>query len=240
MKLVPVLDLLGGQVVRAVGGRRSEYRPIESRLVNSAEPAAVASALTAAFEVDTFYVADLDAIAGRRANRAAYRAIASTGARLWLDAGVGTSCAATELRQFLAAAKIDAEQVIGLETLPAASNLDDLVSRFGADFIFSLDLHNGRPLTTLPEWENLSPFEIAADFYQRGVRRMILLDLAAVGEARGTPTLPLAAALQRRYPDLELIGGGGVRDAADLAALADSGFSAALVASALHDGSWRG
>src|SRR5437660_464634 len=32
MRVLPVLDLLGGQVVRGVGGQRHQYRPVVSRL----------------------------------------------------------------------------------------------------------------------------------------------------------------------------------------------------------------
>ena len=41
MRIIPVLDVLGGCVVRGVGGRRDEYRPIVSKLCNSREPPAV-------------------------------------------------------------------------------------------------------------------------------------------------------------------------------------------------------
>jgi phosphoribosylformimino-5-aminoimidazole carboxamide ribotide isomerase len=43
-----------------------------------------------------------------------------------------------------------------------------------------------------------------------------------------------------RHPEVELITGGGVRDADDLAALRQSGVAGVLVASALHDGRLTG
>ena len=42
MQIIPVLDLLGGQVVRGVGGRREAYRPVRSVLTTSSEPRQVA------------------------------------------------------------------------------------------------------------------------------------------------------------------------------------------------------
>ena len=42
--------------------------------------------------------------------------------------------------------------------------------------------------------------------------------------------------LSARCPELELLAGGGVRDAADLRALAEAGAAGALVATALHSG----
>ncbi|HEV7223801.1 MAG TPA: hypothetical protein VGN42_13930, partial [Pirellulales bacterium] len=60
MQMIPVIDLMGGLVVRGVGGRRHEYRPIESRLCAGANPAAIARALREQFAIDEIYLAELD------------------------------------------------------------------------------------------------------------------------------------------------------------------------------------
>jgi phosphoribosylformimino-5-aminoimidazole carboxamide ribotide isomerase len=69
---------------------------------------------------------------------------------------------------------------------------------------------------------------------------MIVLDLAGVGEDAGVRALDVcrraAKMANTRGTPLQLVSGGGVRGIDDLAALADAGCSAALVASALHDG----
>ena len=65
---------------------------------------------------------------------------------------------------------------------------------------------------------------------------MIVLDLARVGVGSGTGTEELCRQLAATYRDVEVIAGGGVRDAADLRRLKEWGVRAALVASALHDG----
>ena len=44
MLAIPVLDVLNGVIVRGVGGRRNEYRPVESVLTQSARPLDVAQA----------------------------------------------------------------------------------------------------------------------------------------------------------------------------------------------------
>lgn len=64
---------------------------------------------------------------------------------------------------------------------------------------------------------------------------IIALDLARVGMNSGPP-IDLMRELRRALPGVELVAGGGVRDAADLQALADAGADAALVGSALHLG----
>jgi len=57
-----------------------------------------------------------------------------------------------------------------------------------------------------------------------------------VGTDTGPGTLPLVGELRTRYPRLELIAGGGIRDRDDVSRLADAGADAALVATALHAG----
>src|SRR6516165_4217646 len=88
MRLIPVMDLLKGQVVRGVAGRRHEYRPVVSRLTTSAEPLAVARAFRGHFGLTELYLADLDAIAGAPAALATYEALHEDGFRLWVDAGI--------------------------------------------------------------------------------------------------------------------------------------------------------
>ena len=62
-----------------------------------------------------------------------------------------------------------------------------------------------------------------------------MLDLALVGSGEG-PDVALLRELHDRFPDIELLAGGGVRHAGDLRALAAAGTSGALVATALHGG----
>ena len=53
---------MGGEVVHAVGGERTNYWPVKSRLTDSTRPLDVARALLAASGATELYVADLDAI----------------------------------------------------------------------------------------------------------------------------------------------------------------------------------
>ena len=237
MLIVPVIDLKDGVVVRGVAGRRDEYCPIESRIATDPLPATVARALVEHFARATVYVADLDAIRGGSLNLAAYREIAAAGMQLWLDAGIGDLAAAKRIRAVLVAIGVTAELIVGLESLASPAALGEIVAEIGArQTIFSLDLKAGKPLTSIAAWQSLAPAAIADEAVAQGVERMILLDLADVGTGRGTGTLGLCRDLRDRYPSLQLVTGGGVRGVEDLQQLAAAGASAALVASALHDG----
>ena len=236
MRIIPVIDLLGGRVVRGVGGRRSEYRPVESQIAADSQPVTVARAFALRFGFETAYVADLDAILHGSFSVAAWKEIAAARLSMWLDAGIGTHQAGAKVEAALQAAGIEATLVIGLESLIAPGPVLDLVKMFGPKrVVFSLDLRGGQPLLRR-SWAAMSPAEIARYAVDIGYNRIIVLDLADVGEARGTGTLELCSRLRASHPHIELIAGGGVRGVDDLQRLADVGCDAALVASALHDG----
>lgn len=241
-KIVPVIDLLGGVVVRGIAGNRSQYRPLVSALAKDASPQAVAQGLKAA-GAKTIYVADLDAIQRPDPEifpaqlSTAYTAIAAAGLHLWLDAGIGSVKELAALQSVLTGCGLSCDFIVGLETLRSEESLAELLSVLGPErLLFSLDMKAGEPLTLLPSLQKKVPLAIATQAILAGVTRMILLDLADVGMAGGTRTLSLCQALHQQFPRVQLIAGGGVRSPADLVTLAQQGCTATLVASALHDG----
>ncbi len=232
MVIIPVLDLLAGQVVRGIAGRRHEYRPVVSRLTSSAEPLAVARAFRDRFGLTTLYLADLDAIAGAAPAVPTYAALRADGFRLWVDAGVRRASDAA----LLAAAGIE-DIVAGLETLEGSAALTELCQVHGAEhMVFSLDLKGGEPLGDCAAWGATDAWSIAQRAIACGVWRALVLDLARVGVGAGTGTEAFCRQLAESCPGLEIIAGGGVRDVGDLKRLAGYGVKGALVASALHDG----
>ncbi len=242
LPIVPAIDLRNDLVVRGVAGNRAAYQPLDSSLIGSADPETVARWLVQTTQTNTLYVADLDAIEQGRPQWASILAIAHC-ARLWLDAGIGTSCQLGKLELFLSQNSIVADVVVGLESLTSSIDLNEIVARLEAErLIFSLDLCGGQLLTQIPAWASLSSIELVETLIKLGIRRFLLLDLAAVGMDAGVPTLELARQIRQRCPHvaMQLIGGGGVRSAADLQAMAEAGFDAALVASALHKGALLG
>lgn len=232
MQLLPVLDISAGRVVRGVAGKRDAYQPVDSRLGADAGVLTIAEGFRREFDLRRLYVADLDAIERDCPNLDAYRHLAGAGFELLIDAGLRDLDRARHLFDAGAHAVI-----AGLETSPGPQHVARLISEFGADrVLFSLDLQQGQPLTGSPEWGD-NPFEIGRHLIDIGVRRLIVLDLAGVGVASGVSTLGLCLRFREYADRLELITGGGVRDVDDLQSLARAGIDAALVASALHDGS---
>lgn len=238
-RVIPVIDLLGGIVVRGVAGNRSAYQPLQSRITSSTAPPQVALDLVTATSASVLYVADLDAIQTGTRSIDCYQQIAASGARLWLDAGITSSAVAEELFASLEDRKIAADLVIGLESISTLEEFHQL-ARFNQSVassrsIFSLDLRHGLPLTTIDAWQKLSPQEIAQHATKAGFSRLILLDLAGVGVGGGIPTLSLAHELRKTCAaPVELIVGGGVRSTSDLYEAAGACADGVLVASALH------
>jgi phosphoribosylformimino-5-aminoimidazole carboxamide ribotide isomerase len=232
MKILPVLDLLDGVVVRGVAGRRDTYRPVESCLATTADAMDVARAFRDELGLCELYVADLDAILHQRPNRSIYRSLVTDGFDIMIDAGL------TEVRQAEEILAAGASSVIaGLETIPGPQLLTSLCDAFGHQRVtFSLDLKAGVPLGDTQQWKTADPFDIGRRAIDAGVRRMIVLDLAQVGVGEGVPTQALCQQLQQHCSQLQLITGGGVRDAADLENLKSAQIDAVLVASALHNG----
>ncbi|HEC93670.1 MAG TPA: HisA/HisF family protein, partial [Candidatus Atribacteria bacterium] len=68
MKIVPVLDILNGEVVHGVRGERDKYRPIKSILTDSIDPLTLARAFQKKLGLNNLYIADLDSIMGKGNN----------------------------------------------------------------------------------------------------------------------------------------------------------------------------
>jgi phosphoribosylformimino-5-aminoimidazole carboxamide ribotide isomerase len=231
MNIVPVLDLLKGQVVHGVAGQRANYRPIKSRLTSSAEPVDVATALHRHFGFTTFYVADLDAIAGAEPASSTFQALQVSGFHLWIDAGV-TNVSEARVLADSGVARI----IAALETLPGPKMLAEICRDARLPTTFSLDLHSSQPVRTSDSWKK-DAWSILEQAIDVGVRAILLLDLARVGMRSGTGTEELCARLAETYPQIEIIAGGGIRNVHDLRRLERLGVRTALMATALHDGS---
>lgn len=231
MRILPVLDLMNGVVVRGIAGQREAYRPIQSRLTRATDPLGIARAFRDHFGLTTLYLADLDAIAGASPSFAAYDALAADGFSLWVDAGLRDAAIAPRLLEQ------GVESVIaGLETIPGPEFFQGLTS-IRDRIVVSLDMKAGQPLTPFAPWRSLPIEEIALQIARLGFRRFLFLDLARVGIGQGTGTEEHCQRLiQSLEGRLELMTGGGVRDREDLLRLKDLGLAGVLLASALHDG----
>jgi phosphoribosylformimino-5-aminoimidazole carboxamide ribotide isomerase len=229
IQLIPVADLLEGQVVRAVRGDRQSYRPVSSALCATSDPLEVARVLTGHCATDRLYIADLDALLGGSAHVGELRRLldALPALELWLDAGFADAAAATALLAELAPHAARIVPVFGSESLRSREALAGCfaaTSPFRRRGVLSLDRRGGTRLDPAGCWE-------APELWPE---RIIVMTLERVGTGAG-PDLETLAAVRRQAPSVMLIGAGGIRSEADLAAAEAAGADAWLVASALHD-----
>ncbi len=230
MRVIPVIDLLGGVVVHAVRGKRSSYLPLESKFCCSAEPIAVAEAFKAAGFHD-LYIADLDAILCKGNNLKDIKGIAQqTNMRLMVDAGVADIEQAQTLLQHKTS-KI----IIGTETLSSLTFIQEAICSIGTKrVVVSLDLMNGKVLSKSATIRQMTPLEVAVELEQMGVDELIVLDLARVGSGEGID-LSLLKALTAQLC-MKVLVGGGIRGCEDLKAADALGVYGVLLATVLHTG----
>lgn len=226
MILIPVIDLMHGQVVRAVRGNRQAYQPIVSTLCEGSDPVVVARALTAHCATHRLYAADLDALTGGAAQVTVLRRLleALPALELWLDAGFAGAAAAQALLADLGPLAARVVPVFASESLPTAAALHACFPTPDAG-VLSLDRRDGRRLDAAGAWDSPAAWP----------QRVIVMTLERVGADAG-PDLETMRALRALSPSTLFIGAGGVRHAADLDAAREAGAFAWLVASALHDG----
>jgi phosphoribosylformimino-5-aminoimidazole carboxamide ribotide isomerase len=230
VKIIPVIDVLGGIAVHAVRGRRKEYRPLKSVLCASTDPLDVAVAFkTLGF--DELYVADLDAISGGKPSFSLFKRIADkTGLELMVDAGVMNLKTAEEVLDS-GVSKV----IIGTETLTRVNFVAEAVASFGSErVVVSLDLKENRVLSGFELGMLAEPIKLLRKFQGMGVSQVIVLDLTKVGSREGV-NLPFLREVLRNIKAKVFVGG-GVRDVKDLMELKTIGVFGVLVATALHSG----
>jgi phosphoribosylformimino-5-aminoimidazole carboxamide ribotide isomerase len=220
LEAIPVIDLMGGAVVRAQVGDRASYRPLESPLSPTSDPVAVVCGLLTIYPFSTLYVADLDAIERHGDNFPALRRIRAEfpALQMWVDNGAADLAALDAL--------IGAD--LGIPVIGSESQRDSkLVAqhRGSRRIVLSLDFRGDA---------FQGPGEILAE-PALWPRRIIVMTLARVGSGAG-PDLARLAEIRAIASGCEIYAAGGVRDDADLSALKAAGASGALISTALHEG----
>ena len=140
-RVIPVLDVKNGQAVHAVGGIRSHYRPLQSLLHPSCKPMELALAYRDLLDLRELYLADLDAISGKRPDLSLYHRLAVMDVHLWIDAGL------KDENDLDALVDLDHTTiVVGLETAAGPDAVRAILDRTDPSrVVLSLDLFEGVP-----------------------------------------------------------------------------------------------
>lgn len=217
MDIIPVIDLMDGQVVHARHGDRHNYRPIQSALCSGSEPLHIIDSLLRLYPFKCLYIADINAIQGRDHHAELIKQLRSQhpALEIWLDAGIHQPDAATDWKRHGVLC------VIGSESLPDMASYHSIRQALGESLVLSLDFSRSKFLgpDKLLQGRGLWP------------KRVIAMSLDKVGSSSG-PDMELLHGLQNATT--QIYAAGGIRDAADLLTLAECNVAGALIASALH------
>ena len=217
--IIPALDLKGDAVVHAKAGDRAVYRPIESPFGAANDPFAIARGLLSHTASPSLYIADLDAIAGVGNHFELVRglSLALPGTTLWIDAGF------SDVADCAFWLPLGATLVIGSESLTGVDVWHEIHAAFGEGVVLSLDFDAGG---------RRGPDALFAD-PSLWPQRVIAMNLSRVGTDQGPDTDGIKA-LVGMANGRAIFAAGGIRDARDLAAIADLQADGALLATALH------
>jgi phosphoribosylformimino-5-aminoimidazole carboxamide ribotide isomerase len=229
MELVPAIDLRGGRAVRLYRGEFDRETP-------AAETPDALFRRFAAAGARRVHLVDLDgARRGEAANRAVLRALAAAGGPR-IQAGGG-------IRDLADAERVLADGadrvVTGSVAVESPATLAGWVERLGAGrIVAALDVRledDGTPRLATHGWQRISArtlWDHARELASLGIRHVLCTDIARDGALAG-PNLELYRECVCRFPAIAWQASGGVRDAADLHALAATGVAAAISGRAL-------
>ncbi len=231
MKLIPAIDLRDGRCVRLLKGDFAA----ETRY--PVEPVALAVQYRQQ-GADWLHVVDLDgAKHGEPANLALIeRMAAAAGVSVQYGGGVRTP---SSLEQALA---VVARVVIGSLAVTDPDTVTGWLTRYGPErLVLALDVRlgdDGTPMIATHGWTRASTLTLAAAierYAAAGLRHVLCTDIDRDGALTG-PNVSLYRDCAARWPSLAFQASGGVRDVADLQALAAAGAAAAVSGKALLEG----
>jgi phosphoribosylformimino-5-aminoimidazole carboxamide ribotide isomerase len=231
MELIPAIDLRDGRCVRLLKGdfaRETRYGVDPVELARQYRDAGAA----------WLHVVDLDgAKRGEPVNLPLVGKMRrASGLRVQLGGGVRT-------RASLETALATADRVvIGSLAVSDPATVSAWLAEIGPDRLtLGLDVRldaAGRASVATHGWTEDSALTLAAAierYRAAGLRHVLCTDIDKDGALAG-PNVALYRDCVRRWPEIAFIASGGVRDAADLAALAATGVAAAVSGKALLEG----
>lgn len=232
MQLIPSIDLRGGRCVRLLKGAfdaETRYQLDPADLVRR----------YATLGADWLHIVDLDgARDGVLGNRTLIGSLVQM--RL-LRIQVGGGLRSAAVIQDLMDCGV-ARAVIGSAAVEEPALVRECLQRFGPDAVcVAIDVRidaGGVPRAYTRGWvaaQAVSLWDLLQQYSDAGLRHVLCTDIDRDG-ALGGPNVALYAEGRRRHPDIQWQASGGVRDARDLQALADTGVAAAISGKALLEG----
>jgi len=224
MKVLPAIDLLGGEPVRL---RQGDF----GQVTRFDEDALTLARRFQAGGAEWLHLVDLDGARNGRWRNLGVIAQVVTAVSLPVQAGGG----AREMRDVEAALELGVARVIvGTAAVASAAGFEAWVRRYGDRVAVSLDVRDDR--LAVQGWTAESAdslLTVARELKAAGVRRFIHTNVERDGTLGGVDL----GGLQRLLPlGLPVIVAGGIASVDDLRALRDAGAEGAIIGRALLDG----
>lgn len=225
MNILPAIDIKDGQCVRLYQG------DFTKQTVVNPDPLKQAAVFQQA-GMTHLHIVDLDgALTGEAVNADLIKQIKrQTSSFIQVGGGIRTM---TQIDDYLSAG-ID-RVIIGSAALSRPELVKEAVAKYGKQIAVGIDAKNGQ--VAVDGWLNVSETDfltLALAMQKAGVSTLIYTDIAKDGTLTG-PTLPHYQQLLDEL-NIAVIASGGVRNKADLTALAKLGLSGAIVGKAYYSG----
>ncbi|MBD3230393.1 MAG: hypothetical protein GF329_19595 [Candidatus Lokiarchaeota archaeon] len=237
MRIIPVIDILNGQVVQGIRGEREKYRPIQSNFCESAEILDLVDKFVELFDFKEFYIADIDAITKNKENFFYLdRILENYDVKINIDAGISTL---SRVKKIISHGVNNL--IIGTETLISIDFIDSLVNRIDnndnnkLNIIISVDMYEGNILTKCDDLRDLSIKEVVKEFESYSINEFIILDLSRVGSQVGGISEIVDEIITTT--DSKIITGGGINSIDEIRKISKKEIDGVLIATAFHNGS---
>lgn len=228
MQVIPAVDLRDGACVQLIGGSYADER------IRIADPVAVAEQW-AALGFGRVHLVDLDAATGRGSNRQIVGEILGALTRV---RGVKVQCGGG-VRDFTTVEELfdlgASEVVVGTRAIEDREWLENVATRFPNRIIVAADTI-GRRIATRgwKQTDSRHVIDFIDDLEWFPLAGILVTAVEKEGRLEG-PDLPLMREIALRSKH-NIQASGGIRNEADIRALADLGVSAVIVGMALYTG----
>ena len=226
MLVFPAIDLLGGQAVRLLQGRR------ESATIYSKEPWLLAQAFAEA-GAPRLHVVDLDAAfsGGREHNHDTIKKIVAA-STMEVEVGGGIRTIADCERLFALGARY---AVLGTAAIKTPELVDEACRQFPRRIVVAVDARGGK--VAVEGWQQdtaMDALEIGETVARAGAAAVLYTDIGRDGMRTG-PDLEATARLARRITPCPVIASGGVARLEDLDETRKSGAFAVIIGKAIYE-----
>lgn len=221
-KIIPAIDLVNGEVVRLKQGSLLEKTEYENTPVDFGKK-------FLSWGFNTIQLIDIsNAKAGKLQSLQSLKELAALGLQIHYGGGIRTKDDAAAC--FNAGAK---RILLSTTVWKNRDSLEEWLSLFGRDrIILSLDLHEGK--IGVDGWEKMIAMEIEPILQTKGLRHVMVTDIASDGMKKGHQNQTIHQ-LKERYPHLNWIAAGGIYEPKDVLDLENKGIHTLVVGKGVYE-----